>query len=585
MECGFVGNPDIFGIGIRIGYYTQALAVWFASSFHYREAKVLRSVNNLFLVALTVVGLIYISNPSNFYAVEAFLLLYIGTTIAVLSLLDGTRFTSRFMEISNERMLTKMLIYIMGLFFLVWFWWAGVDHMRPTPCQRPSAPQSNAMPDAEQLREGTYGCWIVPGHLYGWIRTVMRVISLVILSRSALILSSSEPLELLHSLLIRKTKKAFLSEAAVARRQISSNPKGTMTMSAVKPTQQPQTQVIELRTVNNNTITTNNPSLPEASPERRSTCEIVPTTHPDERQFEFFFAVYTAEEYLDSVFSICETQKALLGHKRLVSIWSGYVQFYVPVQNPRQRSQLIPLKQCYHTIFTWYRKNQISTHLRWRIHIHLVGLSKGPLLIWPRLLYRVYQFANDKRPPDWRMVAIASDVQLSQIPLIRSTTKLWAFAAVKNLFVIILFIVQVEITIVWNHISGLNSLTSLGQLIPFILGVGGLLKVVWSKWRLVRSGVRENPDVSAPTEYEAAIETYLEWKKVYKAQLTPSSSEATQQMEPASIPESVPVVSSTPIDIPGVPRSGPTNEASEVLPHPSLQNEPLPEARPEQAEP
>ena len=44
----------------------------------------------------------------------------------------------------------------------------------------------------------------------------------------------------------------------------------------------------------------------------------------------------------------------------------------------------------------------------------------------------------------------------------------------------LLLVVQVELTIVWNHFDGLKNLRSLGQLIPFILGVEGLLKVLWA---------------------------------------------------------------------------------------------------------
>jgi hypothetical protein len=130
MECGFAGNPDVYGIGIRIGYYTQALAVWFANYFHFREAKVLRSVNNLFLIALTIVGIVYFNNARDVYAVEAFLLLYLGITVAVISMLDGSRFTSRYTETSNERMISKMLIYITGQIFSVYFWWTALDTMR-----------------------------------------------------------------------------------------------------------------------------------------------------------------------------------------------------------------------------------------------------------------------------------------------------------------------------------------------------------------------------------------------------------------------------------------------------------------------
>src|SRR6201999_4349609 len=36
-----------------------------------------------------------------------------------------------------------------------------------------------------------------------------------------------------------------------------------------------------------------------------------------------------------------------------------------------------------------------------------------------------------------------------------------------------------ELTIQWNYIKGIQSLASVGQLIPLALGVGGLAKVIW----------------------------------------------------------------------------------------------------------
>ena len=529
MECGFTGNSDVYGIGIRIGYYTQALAVWFANYFHFREARVLRSVNNLFLIALAIVGLIYVSDARKVYAVEAFLLLYIGITIAIVSILDSTRFTSRFMETSNERMVARMLISIMGQIFLVYFWWTGLDLMRPTPCQEVNRQQSKTVSTANDATVGTYACYLVRANLYGWLRTLMRVLSLSGLIWSAVVLSSCDPLKVLHSMLTKKTKVAF-TKAAVAQTRnstllqeaIAIEPNETMQCfpdQSSGPRVTPRSENAENHHPSAATRT--------GSKQRR---ELVHYLHTGDVQSVSFSAVYEAEQYLDSVFSICQMREALLGHKRVFSIWNGCVRFYVPYRKVQHTSELVPLRKCFHTMFMWYGLSKISINLRWRFHIHLAGLNKGPRFVWPRLLYRAYQLSNDNRPPDWKMVAIASDVQLSQIPL-KKTTQLWAFRAVKHLFIIGLFITQVELTIVWNHVSGLNSLTSLGQLIPFILGVGGLLKVLWSKWRLVKSGIREDLGSEFPqrTEYEAAMETYLEWKKIHRTQLASGPSEQTQQ--------------------------------------------------------
>ncbi len=68
----------------------------------------------------------------------------------------------------------------------------------------------------------------------------------------------------------------------------------------------------------------------------------------------------------------------------------------------------------------------------------------------------------------------------------------------------------------WNEVGGLQSLTSLGQLIPFILGVGGLVKVVWGKacsvWRgdVGIAGAGEEGQVGGG--YEVAMARYLEVK-------------------------------------------------------------------------
>lgn len=530
MECGFAGNPDVYGIGIRIGYYTQALAVWFANYFHFREAKVLRSVNNLFLIALTIVGIVYFNNARDVYAVEAFLLLYLGITVAVISMLDGSRFTSRYTETSNERMISKMLIYITGQIFSVYFWWTALDTMRPTPCHNSDSANSNLI----DPRKGTYGFFLVPANMYGWLRTLMRVVSVIELTKSALVLSSSEPVKVLQSGPMRKTKAAFI-EAAAAQTQNSTAWKGAEQETSER-IQHPQDRLLELQIIPGNTNTESGSEPSAATTVSHQLRGPVHIPHVDNIQSLSFSAVYEAEQYLESIFALCQMPKALLGHKRVVSIWKGYVRFYVPVRRTSQKSELVPLHKCFHMCFMWYGINKVSLNLRWRFHIHLEGLDDGPFFIWPRLLYRTIQLSNDNKPPSWKWVAIASDIQLSQITL-KKSPKLWTFTAVKNLLLIILFITQVELTIVWNHVSGLNNLTSLGQLIPFILGVGGLLKVLWSKWRLVRSGIREDSKSSCPppTDYETAIEAYLQWKKLIEGQTASRLSVKSEQAGPMPV--------------------------------------------------
>lgn len=86
-NCGFVGDSDIYSIGIRLGYYTQAVSLWFANTFVVGQAPILRSVNGLFF-ALSI-GLIWLSrDPYNIFAIEAWLLVQLLTATWVIGVLD-----------------------------------------------------------------------------------------------------------------------------------------------------------------------------------------------------------------------------------------------------------------------------------------------------------------------------------------------------------------------------------------------------------------------------------------------------------------------------------------------------------------
>ena len=156
-KCGFRGDADIYGIGIRIGYYSQALSVWFANFFIVSEAKVLRSVNGLFLFALFV-GLAWFSrNPSDVYAIESFLLLQLLFATWYVALLGKGRYSNKFFRFSAMRMIIEDLTVLGLLAYTVWFWWTGLDRMKRTPC-------------------GTRIFLFAKVDLFGWYRSANRVL-------------------------------------------------------------------------------------------------------------------------------------------------------------------------------------------------------------------------------------------------------------------------------------------------------------------------------------------------------------------------------------------------------------------------
>ena len=214
MECGFAGNADIFGIGIRVGYYTQALAVWYANFFHFREAQVLRDVNKLFLFALVIVGLIYVHDARATYAVEAFLLLQIGMVIGLISIMDSTRYRSRYLRASNEHLISRFAIMGAGLIFNVCFWWRGLDVMQKTPCQEPTPTAPHKMP-TYAAEHATYVCFFVKASMFGWLRTLMRVMTIYMLVSSALTIGYRDGVRLLQTSRRTRSKETFKEAAAV----------------------------------------------------------------------------------------------------------------------------------------------------------------------------------------------------------------------------------------------------------------------------------------------------------------------------------------------------------------------------------
>lgn len=73
-------------------------------------------------------------------------------------------------------------------------------------------------------------------------------------------------------------------------------------------------------------------------------------------------------------------------------------------------------------------------------------------------------------------------------------------------------IINIELILSWNSISGIYSITSTGQLIPFIMGVGGLVKVL-------NQVINKHISVSWPT-WLRLIGRIASWSHVTKENLS-----------------------------------------------------------------
>ena len=504
MACGFAGNSDIFGIGIRIGYYTQVLAVWFSNYFYFREAKALRAVNNLFLLALIVVGFVYFVNAHSTYVIHAFLLLQIGIVTGVVGITETARYATKYRETSRERLLLRMTIMTFGALFNVCFWWKGLDIMLPTPC-------------------GTYSFYFWRVGFYGWLRTVMKVQSLFAATWTAPSYASRDAATLVYDFRMRAARASFIR--AVAAVENVSKTSGVLNeepnkerqrdtlelqLSALKQPQSAKLTVVEKASdIAQRSISGHSTFLEN---QRNNTVALKMASDGDRAILE---AVDQAQKYLDLLMSIYPENTTSPDKKRITH--RTCLQFYTPHQKP-QCSDPTPYLQCASGALRSIWTNKPSISLREGVSQHLIALGAIAPWKWPRILNRMYKLDQSSETttttPDWRHLTIASDLHLSQIHVPNSTAK-WAFAATQQFVFIALLIAQMELTLVWNEVGGLQSLSSLGQLIPFILGVGGLIKVLWGKACLVW---RENGGFAGESregragEYEVAMARYLKLK-------------------------------------------------------------------------
>jgi hypothetical protein len=77
-NCGFTGNADMYGLGIRIGVYCQALAGAVASGFYQDSADGIQWANGYFRWALFIALCYLTSTNQEFQVVEAAIIVLLG---------------------------------------------------------------------------------------------------------------------------------------------------------------------------------------------------------------------------------------------------------------------------------------------------------------------------------------------------------------------------------------------------------------------------------------------------------------------------------------------------------------------------
>ncbi|KAJ5986319.1 hypothetical protein N7451_010684 [Penicillium sp. IBT 35674x] len=150
--CGFVGNSDTYGLGVRLGAYLQWITSLFASQLSASEADSMRGVNTCFNIAM-LVALIWqtFSRDPHLYPSEAYILL-----LFCICGICSTFLFSRNLELSTGKTLAHDLSVMSSFFskflatdagglvtvaftfatftYMAWFSFKGLDDMDNPPC-------------------------------------------------------------------------------------------------------------------------------------------------------------------------------------------------------------------------------------------------------------------------------------------------------------------------------------------------------------------------------------------------------------------------------------------------------------------
>lgn len=189
--CGFKGDDNMYGLGIRLGVYFQWVTTSISNNFVPEEAAMMRGVNNCFQLS-TFAGLMYITlgrgstqNSGTIYAVEAFIVLLLctggvcsGRGLGNASDDDhalGERVPTTFADYKASRIgqIVRVLIAAASIYYGIWFVYVGMDNMAHPPCSRTTF-------------------FFAPVDLYHWYRAFLKVVfTLSGIASSFLILESS----------------------------------------------------------------------------------------------------------------------------------------------------------------------------------------------------------------------------------------------------------------------------------------------------------------------------------------------------------------------------------------------------------
>ena len=528
--CGFDGNTDLYGVGIRVGYYTQAIAVALANFFVLRESKALRPVNTLFMLAMSI-GLLWISRiPSQTYAAEAFMLLQIILATWFVGVKDVSTWSAKYWTYDPARATIRTVSVVGILIYNLWFWHLGLenDGFMRTPC-------------------GTHIFFFTKVDLYGWFRSVHKVLSILALIREVPPLLE-ENLNLLEHWKTRQMRapgyftqltKGLLKEhahvkgtctcasycpevphglASAVCRDVGSSPIGLSFSQTHYPVVDSLSNDLQ-RSLGAEKSEKNEPIRVESFGHRYSRKDISKIiafqdlTRQEVNGSPDYVSLLAADNYVTSIIGSPSASRSFNIKYRIphtpisLSVPRLSRPFFPPLPRPFRFGFLLPL---FHHIYILY------TH---------------PFYTYPHLLSAALTHPSHRilNPSDLRAFLA---LRKTRLPV---KHRKWFLipSLLTTATITVALVLAIELAIVWNGIRGVNAISGVGQLLPLVLGVGGLAKLGWAWLQGLWRGRVEEDESTA--EVEACAEAYYQMKEERERQRMSNQRSPSQRIADESV--------------------------------------------------
>jgi hypothetical protein len=128
-SCQIIGDPDVYGIGIRTGLYLQWFAAMIATIFEPLQSRIARTTSNIIILAALINTFRDIPH-SNLVAIEWYLVIWLGFFLNVGNIPPSLAHVHQ----STGSFATMLLLWLCILATQPWLYFFGIDNGKKKGC-------------------------------------------------------------------------------------------------------------------------------------------------------------------------------------------------------------------------------------------------------------------------------------------------------------------------------------------------------------------------------------------------------------------------------------------------------------------